>query len=286
MLHSNEWLSYLSAVRGLSALTVKTYSNSLLKFELWRSTELVGVPEHEVSAYQVSRFISACSSSGLRATTVNLHRSALLSYYSFCCTYKGYSHNPVLEVRPMKTPRLLPEYVPLDHISAVISTLSRDTFRGQRARAIITTLTQCGLRASELIGLRVSDMRDNHFVVFGKGSKQRVVPFSKQVFDELAQLETVMSRRNMRRSEFLFCREDGQPLTRSILYKIIRSSFCGSQSSHAAHPHALRHTFATICCMHGVPIPQLQALMGHSTPATTFRYISVVGSDTNPFDTF
>lgn len=286
MIYQNEWINHLLLVRGFSKETCNTYEQSLRKFDLWRATSSDILNEKDLTPEEICNFMADCTRDGLAPATVNLNRCALQSYYSYCCAYKGYPFNPVLQTRQMKMPRLLPDYVPMDDIESVLTEIPTSTFRGLRARSVIVLLTHCGLRCSELINLRLTDLRERRIIVYGKGSKQRIVPLSNRCLQEL---DLYMTKRNQTVasfSEYIFCREDGSSLTRSIVYKIVHSSFAGSPSSHIAHPHALRHTFATVCCLNGVPIPRLQHLMGHTSPSTTFRYLSLVPDDNNPFDTF
>lgn len=242
--------------------------------------------EEDFCAGRFCRFIAACSAEGLSPCTINTHRAALLSYYTFCVSFKGYPFNPLLEVSSVKEPMKLPEYVPIEDVECVLASLSTNAFRGARAVAMLLVMTHCGLRCSEIIKLRLQDVRTNHFLVFGKGNKQRVVPASRRCLDAISDYLRLRSSVLVAGSDVLFVREDGSSLSRSIVYKIVRAAFAGSAVSHIAHPHALRHTFATICCLHGVPIPRLQRLMGHSSISTTFRYLSVVPDERNPFDTF
>lgn len=284
--HQKEWLTYLIEVRGLSEHTEESYRLSVEKFSYWLA--LFAEPatsEMAISPSDVNNFLAWCHHQGLCSKSVNVIRVGLNSYYNFCWRYKGYSANPVQETQPMKEPHLLPQYVQQKHIEDVLLSLSSNDFVTARAKALVLIMAQCGLRCSEITGLKRKDIRDNSLIIFGKGCKQRLVPMSANVISALDLLHDLQEINGII-SDFVFCRKDGRPLTRSIVYKIIHRIFVNVCPPELAHPHALRHSFATICCLHGVPIPTIQGLMGHSTPATTFKYLSVANTNANPFDTF
>lgn len=282
----SEWLRYLSDVRGLSSHTRESYEMAVTKFSYWLAVlGPVDFDEASLTAVQCNEFLAWCKSSGLCAKSCNVVRCGLRSYFDYCWRYCGYSSNPVAETEAMKEPFLLPQYIQSDEISAVLNSLTGDDFVSVRAKAIVLILCHCGLRCSELANLKKSDIRGSSMIIYGKGCKQRLVPMSADVISALELMSAAAEKAGIT-SSFVFCRVDGRQLSRSVIYKIIHRLFVNVCPPELAHPHALRHSFATICCLHGIPIPTIQGLLGHQTPATTFKYLSVANNSSNPFDTF
>lgn len=283
MLYTIDFQNYLTDVRGFSALTAKTYCQCLTKFTFWLSKQNCRNERH-VTELEAARFFAFCrSEQGLAAKTINLHRSALISYYSYCIKFHGYVTNPFRETDALKVEKTLPHWITEDTINRVVERLPRDTYEGLRDRLAILLMAHCGLRCSEICGLRMSDITPTEVIVHGKGNKWRVVPISRAVF---AAWQDYMLKRSMFVSDWLLLKCDGSQITRAALFSLVRRAFAMDCPSEDCHPHALRHSFATICMLHGVPLSSIAHWMGHVSESTTLKYMALVNSKTNPFDTF
>jgi len=283
MLFSTDFYYYMVNVRGFSRLSAETYSQCLDKFSYWMM--LRGIAEEKnVSVIDAARFFAWCSKEqNLCAKTINLHRSALISYYSYCCKFGGYTANPFRETDPMKVAKKLPRWITEDVINDVVSRFDAKTFIGARDKVLILLMAHCGLRASEICNLAANDLNYTEVIVHGKGDKWRVVPVSIAI--KLA-LDDYLSFRNKIVSPYFFVQYNNKQLTRAALFSIVRRAFANSCPPECCHPHALRHSFATICMLHNVPISSIAHWMGHSSETTTLKYMAVVGANENPFDKF
>jgi site-specific recombinase XerD len=283
MLHTKDFSDYLVSVRGFSNLTAKQYSQCLCKFNYWLQLSRNYDDERSVSTVDVCEFIAWCRNSGLAPKTVNLHRSALASYYRYCVKFHAFAANPVENTEPMKEPRTLPLCVSMEDVERLLSELP-DNYSGVLMRALVLSMCHCGLRAAEVCALTVNSLRGDYIVVQGKGNKMRSVPLSIICRNAFADLMRARAVNHLDKTDKLFVTLDAEHFTRSIVYHRIHNLLSKYTDSSLAHPHALRHTFATYCLMRGVTIPQISAWMGHDSYMTTLRYLSVVGSQKNPFD--
>lgn len=286
MKHKINWLQYLKNVRGYSAGTIEQYSMSIDKFGYWLSLYNAETKEEDLTTSDFNNYLSWCHETGLTHTTINGHRASLVSYYDFCHKFCGYSRNDVRETMPLKTSKLLPQYIPHDVILQVLNSLTGNNYSTVRARAMILIFSHCGLRCSELIALTRDDVRDNFLIVRGKGDKMRMVPLSSQAASALNALQIAKCKTFVNADTNLFVDFRGRKMSRSMIYHCIHNIFANACPPELAHPHALRHSFATICCLHGVDLPKISAWMGHADYSTTLKYMSAVGTDKNPFDNF
>lgn len=283
MLYTPTFNDYLVNVRGFSPLTAKVYLQCLCKFDYYM--QVMGIPcERDLSELDAARFFVFCSKEqGLQAKTINLHRSALTSYYAFCVKFHCYPCNPFAETEPMREAKKLPHWIDEDTIKSVIGRFQSNTLQDTRDKFIILLLSHCGLRSGEVCNLRVEDVNSSEVIVHGKGNKMRVVPISAAVREAW---QAYMKFRVGIVSPFLLLCADNSQLTHSAVYKLVRRAFINDCPSEDCHPHALRHSFATICMLHNVPISNIAHLMGHASEATTLKYFAVIGKDQNPFDKF
>lgn len=271
-------------VRGYSSKSAQSYGFCLGKFHYWLQLARRYDSETQVSPLDVNEFIAWCRSEcGLKPSSINLHRTALSSYFRYCVRYHAYACNPVDETSPMREPRLLPQCVLMEDVQSVLENCP-DTYTGHQLRAIVLAMCHCGLRVQEVCDLRPASLRPGFLLVEGKGSKMRSVPLSSACDAALHQVLRERDKLGFSDVEWLFVNERGQQLSRSAMYHRVHDAFVQFSGKALAHPHALRHTFATFCLVHGMTLPQVSAWLGHSSYATTMRYLSVVGSPKNPFE--
>ena len=283
MLYLKEFFTFQSDVRNLSGTTLETYRVSLKLYAVYLAENGINGAEQATTA-DVAAFIAGERQRGCSAPTCNCRLAALRTYYDYLCRFQGVQFNPCVDIRPMRTPRNLPDAINEDTMHEVLNQFDTTSWHGARAAAIVTTLYMCGFRISELRTLKLGqvDFTQNTIKVFGKGSKERVVPMSRQV---------VQSIRNWLRFRWgdvseVFTDNHGNALTDDKLRYIIKQSLSPFVPAHLAHPHALRHSFATTLVNHGVPLPKISRMLGHASLATTYIYIAAGEPQTNPFDDY
>lgn len=279
IMYYRDFHDYLADSRRLSFATIKMYFEALKSFHVWYcSKDPRGVLF--VQPRDVYEFMAECSKRGMKAASINQYLTAIGRYYGFLQKFRpdaGISVNPVAGVERMRVPRVLPVCIPEKPLRAFLESLPHDTFKQSRSRAILYIMYFCGLRRSEVVSLRDDSFDFSRFTVrvWGKGSKERLVPFS-------AALEEVLSdyldkRRVMFPScgEWFFVSAHGEQLGRDDLSYLVRVHLSSRFPAALCHPHILRHSFATTLINHGVDIMSVSSLMGHSDVSTTMRYITV-----------
>ena len=271
-----DFLAYLAAEKGLSKNTLASYGRDLAGF--FRSLEERGVTPVSFTNGNIIEYIDELRQKGLSTATLARNISSIKGF-------SGYQVFSGLRVddpaRLLETPKLwqrLPKALPLEEIRKVLDrkedVLAR--FR-ERDGAMIELMYSCGLRVSELIGLKISDVfLDAGFVrVTGKGSKERVVPIGGRAVRRLKGYIEGPREANLRnrRTDFLFLTGRGTPMTRQRFWQTLK--FYASMAGIKLSPHMLRHSFATHMLEGGADLRSLQKMLGHSDIATTQVYTKV-----------
>ena len=188
--------------------------------------------------------------------------------------------NPTLQLPTPKTGRHLPDVLTLQEIDAMIGTIDMSKPEGQRNRAIIETLYGCGLRASELVNLRLSQVLPDEecVIVTGKGDKQRMVPISSVALEQIAlYLEQTRSHQEVKRGseDILFLNRRGAKLTRVMIFYIVKQLCELAGVRKTISPHTLRHSFATHLLEGGANLRAIQQMLGHESITTTEVYLHI-----------
>lgn len=281
MIYLQDFFRHISMVRGLSPCTLETYQVTTKQFSEWLQNN-----RHydcdEVTMHDIADFLASERERGCTAATCNIRLSALRVYFDYLCRFHGLPGNPTADIRPMKKPKSMPESIDENTMQKILSQFDMTSWHGARAFAIIITLYMCGFRISELRTCRRDDVNfnTNMIRVHGKGNKTRQVPMSSKV---TAALRNWLQFR-MGECPELFTDNHGNRLTDDQLRYVIRRALAPFVPARLAHPHALRHTFATTLIQHSVPLTVVSSMLGHSSLATTFVYISAASLEQNPFD--
>lgn len=281
MIHLLDFFRHLSMVRGLAPCSMETYKVSLKLFAVWLA-ENRGYSSERVTAPDIADWLASERERGCSPASCNNRLVAVRGYYDYLCRFHGLGGNPAADLRPMKKPKVLPESIEEETMQSILQQFDRQSWRGTRSYAIILCLYMCGLRITELRMLNIADVSfsENTMRINGKGSRQRIIPMSTKVREAF---------RNWLKfrwgdDDALFTDNFGKRLTDDKLRYIIKQSLLPYVPAKLAHPHALRHTFATTLVRHNVPLPTVSRLMGHASLATTFIYISAAEPQVNPFD--
>lgn len=269
------FLQYLTHEKRFSQHTIKAYSKDLDQF-LEYAGETCGLGSvADATHHHVRSFVVHLISMGHQARTVNRKLSTLKAYFRFLAKRGHLKTDPTLKVAAPKLPKRLPAAIQKDALHYLFTevTFGAD-YEGQRDRMILELLYATGMRRSELIRLRVADLdlSKRQLLVRGKGSKERLVPFSQQLGAQLqAHLE-------LRQATFqqtdgpLFLTAKGKPLYPKLVYNIVKRYLSAVSSSEQRGPHALRHSFATHLSENGAELNAIKALLGHTSLASTQIY--------------
>ena len=272
------YYQYMKLEKASSANTIDAYMRDLDKF--LRFIEGEGKDFTQVELEDLHHFAAMMVDVGITATSLSRILSGVRSFYHFLVLGDVLEVNPTELLEFPKKPQHLPDVLSVEEIDAIESAIDLSQQEGHRNKAIIETLFSCGLRVSELIGLKMSDLYfDEMFIkVEGKGSKQRLVPISEKAIHEL---NLYFKDRNLlaipadyQNYVFVSFRRK-KPLTRVMVFLMIKELVAKAGIKKTVSPHTFRHSFATSLLEGGANLRAIQAMLGHESIATTQIYTHI-----------
>lgn len=271
-----QYQSYLRIERGLSANSIENYTFDILRLCRYLDEQKISVSPVNITQEQVQHFIYEVAKQ-VNARSQSRIISGLKSFFNYII-FEGYRKDHPLElVETPKIGRKLPDTLSLDEIDGLIGAIDLSTPEGERNRAILETLYGCGLRVSELINLKISDIfSDEGFLkVTGKGNKQRFVPLSP-VTEKYMLLYKKEIRSHIAiqkgHEDVLFLNRRGKQLTRAMIFTIIKQLAEQIGLRKVISPHTFRHSFATHLLENGADLRSIQLMLGHESITTTEIY--------------
>ena len=276
MIHRH-YHSYLLLERSLSEKTIEAYESDLEQLDVFLQER--GVELDSASVNDLREFIYHLHKQDKTARTQARIISGVRSYYRYLVYSGDIKEDPtdLLEMPQIGTH--LPEFLTLDEINRMVSVIDLSTAEGQRNKAIIETLYGSGLRVSELVELKLSNVywKEGCMLVEGKGSKQRLVPLSDE---SKRQIELWMMDRNQLKvksgeEDILFLNRRGHRLTRVMIFHIVKELALNAGIKKNISPHTLRHSFATHLLHNGANLLAIQKMLGHESITTTEIYTHV-----------
>ena len=277
---TDEFLLYLSAVRGLSENTVKGYGNDLAELSEFLTPEL---DIKSVTRENLMLCIGQLSKQKKSAATVNRFIAAVRTLFTYATKLGYIEKNPSLEMKTVKLPKRVPNFMTSSEVNELCNEPVRDELLwASRDHALFLMLYSSGCRASEIVGLKLSDFVDGgrSAVVTGKGNKQRKVYFDlearKALAEYLADRKKVLEENHIEKQPAeLFINQKGGALTTGGLRYILNRYSGVEGTNHHINPHAFRHTFATTMLGNGADVRMVQEMLGHSSISTTQRYTHI-----------
>lgn len=277
---ADEFLAYISAVRGLSENTVTGYKNDLALLQ-----ELLS-PQMEISTVTKENLllcIGQLSKKNRSAASINRFIAAVRTMFAYAYKFGHVKKNPALEIKTVKLPKKIPAFMTKAEVTELCEMPQKNELLWEkRDHAIFEMLYSSGCRISELTNLKLSDFEGSYSaaIVTGKGNKQRKVYFASQAREALAEYledrKKILLENNVTTPvQQLFINQKGQPITTGGMRYII-SRYSGPEgTNHHINPHAFRHTFATQMLSNGADVRMVQEMLGHSSISTTQRYTHV-----------
>ncbi|MDD3744838.1 MAG: site-specific tyrosine recombinase XerD [Lentimicrobiaceae bacterium] len=268
---------YLQVERNMPANTVNAYLRDVKKLRDYFQENGRGAEPTKVTRNHLVEFVGTLSELSLSAATQSRVISGIRSFFDFLVTENLINHNPA-ELLEQPGKRLqLPEVLTIDEITRLIDCIDLSQPQGERNKAIIELLYGCGLRVSELINLKLSDIRseEGFVVVTGKGNKQRAVPLGKIAERQVNQYITqVRVHQKIKRGseEIIFLNNRGQKLSRAMIFHIIKEQSVIAGIKKQISPHTFRHSFATHLIEKGADLRAVQEMLGHASITTTEIY--------------
>ncbi|MCM4158010.1 site-specific tyrosine recombinase XerD [Gramella sp. AN32] len=274
-----DYKHYLKLERGLSKNSIDNYSLDVLKLMKYLSVNEISVSPLKISEKTIQEFVYNASKS-LNARSQSRLISGLRSFFSFLVFEDYRKSNPLDLLESPKIGRKLPDTISIAEIDKIIQAIDLSKPEGERNRAIIETLYGCGLRVSELIDLKISDLyfEEGYIKVTGKGNKQRFIPISDYTikFINIYKSEVrIHLNISAEATDTLFLNRRGKKLTRAMIFTITRDLTEAAGINKKVSPHTFRHSFATHLLENGADLRAIQQMLGHESITTTEIYVHV-----------
>lgn len=275
MLNLDKFLEYLKSELNRSQKTVESYREDLTLFEEFARGLSDSFSWETVDADVVRDWMAQMMDKGNKPASVNRRLSALKTFYRFALIRHYVESDPVHSIVGPKKEKPLPQFLKESEMEELLDRQKwNDDFNNVRARTIIITFYETGMRVSELLGL---DDKDVNFLsrevrVTGKGNKQRIIPFGDELYKTLQEYMKLRDESIERKSPALFLSNKGERMVYPQVRRLVVENLSRVSSLKKKSPHVLRHTFATAMLNHDAGIESLKKLLGHAKLSTTEIY--------------
>jgi integrase/recombinase XerD len=272
-----DFQNYLRLERGLSANTIANYSFDIEKLVFYLEKNNLQEKPHTINEELVQQFIYTISAE-VNARTQSRIISGLKSFFNFLILENYREDNPLELIETPKTARKLPDTLSTQDIDKLIAAIDLSSNEGERNKAMLETLYSCGLRVSELVSLKISDLffEEGFIKITGKGNKQRFVPISSYTQKYIETYKNqIRSHLNIVKGfeDTLFLNRRGKQLTRAMVFTIIKDLAKKTNLNKTISPHTFRHSFATHLLENGADLRSIQVMLGHESITTTEIYM-------------
>lgn len=268
----SEYLEFVEVEKGLSANTISAYRRDLLSF-LNYCTDKNIKNINDISRNTLNSYIMELRGNNLNPRSVVRKIASLRGFFKWLCGNQYIQNNPAAFLEQPKLPKKLPKVMTVQEIKEIFH-----SELNTQQNLVVELLYDCGLRVSELVNLKTSDIdiKSKYIQCFGKGSKERIIPFGRKAKDAINKYlitrNTILIKYGLNTKK-LFIKYNGKILTRQDVYNFIRK--LGERIHKHISPHTLRHTFATHLLENGADLRVVQELLGHSDVSTTQLYTHI-----------
>jgi integrase/recombinase XerD len=266
------FLDSLYIEKGLSKNTVSSYRNDISSFSSWCDKE--HLDRLKITDLNLNNYISNLFSIGLKSSSINRKISSIKHFYLFLLKKKVIKNSPADEITTPKQEKYLPTSMSEDEVESLLGSPKSSIKIERRDKAMIEILYATGMRISELVNLKLTDIDFNRSVlkVFGKGSKERLVPYGEKAAEAL---RIYLEDRKKLNSKDVFLSNRGTRITRGAFWQRIKIYIKRENLKSSISPHTLRHAFATHLLNRGADLRSVQILLGHSDLSTTQIYTHI-----------
>ncbi|TNF26815.1 MAG: site-specific tyrosine recombinase XerD [Bacteroidetes bacterium] len=269
--------TYLQLERSLSSNTVEAYLRDIHHLQAFAEQELRIDSPTEMTTDKLRAFVQRIADIGLSATTQSRMVSGIRSFYKYLLLEDLITLNPSELLETPRVGRKLPETLSNEEVEAMIDKVDLSKSEGERNRAILETLYGSGLRVSELTELKISNIYFNEgfMRIIGKGNKERLVPLGGMAAKRIqTYLNTVRNHSVIKKGaeDHVFLNRLGAPLSRVMIFNIVREAARNAGIRKDISPHTLRHSFATELVQRGADLRAVQDMLGHESITTTEIY--------------
>lgn len=269
--------AYLQLEKGLAQASIFAYLNDLRKLDEYFELKGLHLSVQGLSLQSLQEFLQYLNELGFASASQARMLSGIKSFFSFLVLEKILEISPAELLEAPKLDKKLPEVLSYDEIEMMLNSIDLSKAEGHRNRAMIEVLYACGLRVSELTGLRVSSLYPEiGFVrVIGKGNKERLVPIGESALKQLGfylEDRKQMDNIDKKSEDIVFLNRRGKQLTRNMIFLIVKEAAMAAGVEKNVSPHTFRHSFATHLLEGGADLRIVQQLLGHESITTTEIY--------------
>ncbi|MAP81198.1 MAG: tyrosine recombinase XerD [Aequorivita sp.] len=272
----SDYQNYLKLERGLSQNSIINYSLDIKKLIRWLETNKVEVSPVNISEETLQQFVYE-TAKNMNPRSQSRLISGLKGFFNYLIFEDYRQQNPLELIESPKIGRKLPDTLSVEEIDEIIKVIDLTETLGQRNKAILETLYGCGLRVSELTALKISDLylTEGFIKVTGKGNKQRLVPLGSTtakyilIYKDQVRIHQKISQGA---EDTLFLNQHGRPLTRAMIFTIVKRLVEKAGIQKTVSPHTFRHSFATHLLENGADLRAIQQMLGHESITTTEVY--------------
>ncbi|PSL24922.1 site-specific tyrosine recombinase XerD [Chitinophaga ginsengisoli] len=269
--------AYLQLERSLSANSIEAYIRDVEKLVQYLQSVGSQLPPDQLTLSELQACVQWIANLGMSATSQARIISGIKAFYRYLLLEDIIRQDPTLLIEAPKTRRQLPDILSFDEIEQIIAQVKAGTPEGQRNRAILETMYSCGLRVSEVVSLKISQLHfDAGFIrVVGKGDKERLVPIGPDaikyinIYKDEIRVHVPIKKGQ---EDILFLNRRGSALTRVMIFLVIKDLTAAAGIEKQVSPHTFRHSFATHLVEGGADLRAVQEMLGHESITTTEIY--------------
>ncbi|MDR3609165.1 MAG: site-specific tyrosine recombinase XerD [Ignavibacteriaceae bacterium] len=275
-----EYLNILKLEKNLSDNTIISYKNDLTAFISFIKSDFNIEDPEKISYNHISSFFKLLFELGLSGSSAARYLSSLKGFFNYMFHNNYITRNPVDKIETPKRKKNLPEVLTIPEMESVLSRPDTKNKLGLRDKALLEIMYACGLRVSEVLNLKISNLyfKEEIIRVFGKGSKERLVPIGRSavswVMKYLADSRPLLLKRPISEN-YIFLNNRGKKLSRMGIWKITDRYFKEAEIKRDVHPHTFRHSFATHLIEGGADLRAVQEMLGHADISTTQIYTHI-----------
>ncbi|MCE1198240.1 MAG: site-specific tyrosine recombinase XerD [Marinilabiliales bacterium] len=269
--------TFLRLEKSLSQNSVSAYVNDINKLVTFVEEQDPGLRPETIKLAQLRKFVEWMNEKGVSPRTQARTISGIKSFYKFLLIEEVLENDPTTLLESPKIGRKLPDVLSDEEINLLIDSIDLSKPEGLRNKAILETLYSCGLRVSELVSLRLSNVHfeQEYLKIAGKGEKERLVPISKKALEDIRKYINGYRKRlkiDKTSENILFLNRRGKKLSRVMIFTIIKGLAEKIHLSKSISPHTFRHSFASAMVQGGADLRAVQEMLGHESILTTEIY--------------
>ena len=263
---------YLSIERGLSKNTVEAYIRDITNVSIFFEKNPL-----KIKRTDIIKFINDLNEKKKSSRTQARILSSIKSFYNYLIFDDKIKENPSIEIYSPKLEKKFPVVLSIKEINQIINSIDLSLNNGERNRTIIECLYSCGLRVSELINLKISEINfsDEYIKIIGKGNKQRITPINNNLINFFKNyINEIRSKLKIdkKNSDYLFLNRRGKKISRILVFNVVKEACEKAGIQKNISPHTFRHSFATHLVEGGADLRSVQEMLGHSNITTTEIY--------------